>query len=72
MSPKQLDIFSGSLDHEPVWLESVEGLATASQRLMERATRVPGSYFVFDTESRNILLHVDTTPKSSGSSSSSS
>jgi hypothetical protein len=60
MKPKELDIFSGSINEQPVWLESVAGLAAASQRMMERAAHEPGRYFIYDAENRNVLECVDT------------
>ncbi len=60
MKSKELDIFSGTLHEQPVWLESVTGLPAASQRMMERAARQPGPYFIYDAESRNVLVRVDT------------
>jgi hypothetical protein len=55
------DIFSGFFDKDAIWLETVEGLAAASERMKEFAARRPGPYFVFDCQNHNILDSIDTT-----------
>jgi hypothetical protein len=55
------DIFSGSNDGEPLWLEVVEGLEAARQRIKELANEKPGTYFLFDCSSQKVLVSIDTT-----------
>jgi hypothetical protein len=54
------DIFSGSLNDEPIWLEAVEGLDFATTRMKERARRFPGRYFVYCLEEKSVLAAIDT------------
>ncbi len=55
------DLFSGSQDEGPVWLETVQGLAAACERMKERSQTHPGEYFVLCTTSHRILAAIDTT-----------
>jgi hypothetical protein len=55
------DIFSGTGYKDAQWLEAVEGLAAAQQRMKQLAAAVPGAYFVFSVESKAILAKLDTT-----------
>jgi hypothetical protein len=50
------DIFSGHSDRDAVWLEAVEGLANAIQRMHEIAAERPGEYFIFDANGVVSLL----------------
>jgi len=66
-------IFSGS-PQSPVWIDVVEGLANAIERMEHIAEQKPGEYFVFSTESSSIMAKVQTfsqppIPKSTGQSS---
>lgn len=54
------DLFSGSPDEGPVWLEKVEGLAAACDRMRERSERSPGQYFVLCGATHRILASIDT------------
>jgi hypothetical protein len=56
------DIFSGSRDHEPIWLESVDGLENACQKMRDRASNDPGPYFVFCVATQAVLAVVNTSP----------
>jgi hypothetical protein len=58
--PESYDIFSGSPQGEPVWLESVDGLDAASQRMHERANQMPGRYFVDCVHTNEVIASVDT------------
>jgi hypothetical protein len=57
-------ICSGFRDNNPMWLETVEGLATAYKRLKERATEEPGPYFVFCSETYTVVASLDTSAAS--------
>jgi hypothetical protein len=61
MSVPTYDIFSGAGYQDARWLEAVEGLAAACERMKYLAEQIPGPYFVFSTESKGILATVDTT-----------
>jgi hypothetical protein len=53
------DIFYGSLQ-SPLWIESVEGLANAIERMEHISEQEPGEYFVFSTETSSIMAKVQT------------
>ena len=55
MKLPQYHIFSFFLDKDPMWLEMVEGLATAHKRLKERAAEEPGPYSIFCSEMRTVV-----------------
>lgn len=56
------DIFSGTGYKDARWLETVEGLGAAEQRMKQLAQQLPGAYFLFSVDSKAILAKVDTTP----------
>ena len=68
MIPQSYDIFSGSPEKEPLWLESVSGLAPASQRMNELARTTPGAYFVFCVHTKEVLEAIDTSAPARSSS----
>jgi hypothetical protein len=49
------DLFRRDLLGTPVWMEAVEDLETAKDRMIELAGRSPGEYFVFCQESQEIV-----------------
>ena len=55
----KLDIFSGAIDKNPLWLERVEGLENAKRRIGEMATKSPGRYFVFCDFSHTVVAQID-------------
>ena len=61
MSVSRFEIFKGSSDRQAIWVESVEELSAANERMKELADESPGSYFVFDVRARRILTTLDTT-----------
>ncbi|MGB7493844.1 MAG: hypothetical protein WBR26_24060 [Candidatus Acidiferrum sp.] len=54
------EIFSGRLDKNALWIESVEGLGNAYQRMTELADQVPGSYFIFCIQTHTICGSINT------------
>ncbi|MGB7497808.1 MAG: hypothetical protein WBR26_07740 [Candidatus Acidiferrum sp.] len=54
------EIFSGSLDKDALWLESVEGLDAACDRMNKPAAQCPGPYCVFSISTGKVLASVDT------------
>lgn len=55
MKAPQYDIFSGIVDENMVWLEVVEELGIALDRMKEFATNKPGSYFIFCRETQRFI-----------------
>jgi hypothetical protein len=60
MKVPQYDIFSGHVDRDALWLETVEGLGAAVAKMKEYAEQSPGCYFVFCTHTHSVLASVDT------------
>jgi len=59
------DIFQGAVGSTDVlWIEAVEGLAAAKQRMDEIAREQPGRYFVFYSHERTVLASTNTTAPS--------
>jgi hypothetical protein len=61
MNVPRFDVFSGLLNKNALWIESVQGLGAAYERMKELAADRPGPYFVFDAISHKILAKTDTT-----------
>ena len=57
------DVFSGFLEKDAKWLESIEGLGAATQRMFQLSVIQPGPYFVFDYKQHKVLASTDTSPK---------
>jgi len=58
------DIFSGYFGAKnAMWIEAVEGLGNAADRMRVFAAEKPGAYFVFCAATRQVLATIDTTPK---------
>jgi hypothetical protein len=53
------DIFSGWPDEYAVWVETVEGLAAARDRMAQIAAAKPGRYFVFSRSDHSILAYAE-------------
>jgi len=56
-------VFSGSRDKDALWLESIEGLGAANERMEQLAAEKPGPYFIFSTDttfSRSIDTSIQT------------
>jgi len=58
------DIFSGTPAEKTLWVESVEGLPSARERLKQISAAKPGKYFLFSAESNTVVIAVDTSAKS--------
>jgi hypothetical protein len=61
MREPTFDIFSGTPDRDAVWLECVDGLSEARQRLDYIGTVRPGAYFLYDHASRSVIAKSGTT-----------
>ena len=57
------DIFRGRADKEAVWVETVNGLSSARERMETIAMLKPGHYFVFSRADHSILAKVTTQEK---------
>jgi hypothetical protein len=57
------DIFSGGPEKDPMWLETVEGLSGARERMEQLAAQKPGHYFLFSTAAQAILAEIETSQK---------
>jgi hypothetical protein len=57
----RFDVFSGLIDKDARWIESIEGLGAAYERIKELAAITPGTYFVFDTVTHKVLAKIDNT-----------
>jgi hypothetical protein len=49
------DIFSGEISNHPVWLETVEGLHRARERMARLAAERPGHYFIYDSSTGKLI-----------------
>jgi len=64
------DIFAGRYgDTDARWIEPVEGLGCAYERIKEIAAKERGPYFILDAHSHKVLASVDTTAKSNAAKS---
>ena len=63
MKEPTFDIFSGTPNLDDEWIEAVEGLSNARERMQEIAARNPGKYFLFCLESQSILAQIQTFKK---------
>jgi hypothetical protein len=59
--PRQYDIFKGTFGGgDAIWLEAVEGLGMAYEKMKARAEKVPGKYFVFCQTTHVVQATADT------------
>jgi hypothetical protein len=60
------DIFSGQMSNAAMWLEAVEGLGNAYQRMTELAANSPGCYFIFCTRTHTVRGFINTVNRKNG------
>jgi hypothetical protein len=61
INPPQYDLFAGTFgDGDALWLEAIEGLGIAYEKMKWRAARVPGKYFVFCQSTHTVQASIDT------------
>jgi len=60
MKESSFDIFSGRPGKDMVWIEAIQGLSNARERMEQIAAEKPGKYFVFSIASRAILAQTET------------
>jgi hypothetical protein len=57
----RFDIFSGTQRGDSaLWLDSVNDLEAAKQRMLSIATGNPGKYFIFSTSENRIVAEIET------------
>jgi hypothetical protein len=54
------DLFAGLPDKDASWLEAIQGLGAACDRMKDLAAESPDPYFVFCTQTRKVLASIDT------------
>jgi len=60
MKIPQYDVFSGRIDRDAMWLESIDGLAASVDRMKEYAKQSPGRYFVFCSKTHTVVASINT------------
>jgi hypothetical protein len=63
MKDRKFDLFSGTLYDDAHWLECVEGLANARERMEQIAAENPGQYFLFSILDQAVLAQIETFKK---------
>lgn len=56
----KFDIFSGTREKDARWIEAVEGLSEANERMQQLAVQKPGMYFIFCTASNTVVASIET------------
>jgi len=56
------DVFAGTPDNRPLWLDSAATLEAACELMRERAQGNPGQYFVYSFASHSVMAQADTRP----------
>lgn len=56
----RFDIFSGQIDNNALWIETVDGLSNARERMEQIAAEKPGQYFIFSPLSHAVLAQIET------------
>jgi hypothetical protein len=54
------DIFRGHPKKDRIWVEALDSLTTANDRMIEQARLNPGPYFIFCHSTRAVLASIDT------------
>jgi hypothetical protein len=54
------DVYSGRINHNPIWLESVHGLGNAYELMTRLATKSPGPYFIARANTKFVQGTIDT------------
>jgi hypothetical protein len=53
------DIFRRLPDGKPLWIESVQGLHAAKDRLSHLLSATPGEYFIYSEKSGGVIVDFD-------------
>ncbi len=59
MDEGTFDIFSGAPEEHGLWVEAVEGLSNARERMGQIAAEEHGKYFLFSRSSQSILTRMN-------------
>jgi hypothetical protein len=62
MNQPIFDIFAGTYD-KAVWIEAVEGLSNARERMEQIGKEKPGRYFLFSCPDHLVLARIETFEK---------
>jgi hypothetical protein len=54
------EIFSGAPEETGLWVEGIEGLSNARQRVEQIAEEKPGKYFLLSGGSQSIITRIET------------
>jgi hypothetical protein len=57
------DIFAGVFQQNAIWLEAVQGLLQATERMEQIASKKPGQYFVFCSATHAVVASTDSFAK---------
>ena len=60
MDDEIFDIFSGAPEEAGLWVEGIEGLSNARQRMGQIAKEKPGKYFLLSGASQSIITRIET------------
>jgi hypothetical protein len=60
MTVPKYHIFSGVRDKSGLWLDSIEGLEAAKERIRQLSEKSPGHYYVFCAKTLQPITFVDT------------
>ena len=59
------DLFSGAPEEDVLWLEAVDGLNNAIDRMTQRSRENPGRYFVYSSNTQTVIASIDTNRRES-------
>jgi hypothetical protein len=54
------DIFSGRVDKDAVWVETVKGFGNAYELMAKVAAKIPGPYFIISQKTHTIRGSINT------------
>ncbi len=60
MNEETFDIFAGAPEENASWVEAIQGLSSAHQRMGQIAAGKPGKYFLLSCDSQSILTKIET------------
>ena len=58
----RFDLFSGTPEWDATWIDAIDGLTKARDRMERLAADKPGRYFIFSTPRSTVVMEIDTTP----------
>jgi hypothetical protein len=57
------EIFSGRVDKNAIWIETIEGIGNAYELMTKIAAETPGPYFIFCSRSRTLCGSINTSTR---------